>query len=134
MLNQEEKLARTIAEACLNEKALNVVVLDVHDLTVIADYFVIASGRSVIQVRSIIENVQETLREQNIYPSRKEGFQQGVWSVLDFSSVILHVFRQEEREYYQLENLWNFPSANRVVDPMSGDGFNRNRPSSTSGR
>ena len=106
MLNQEEKLARTIAEACLNEKALNVVVLDVHDLTVIADYFVIASGRSVIQVRSIIENVQETLREQNIYPSRKEGFQQGVWSVLDFSSVILHVFRQEEREYYQLENLW----------------------------
>ena len=105
-MNQEEKLARSIAEACLDEKALNVVVLDVHDLTVIADYFVIASGRSVIQVRSIIENVQETLQEQDIFPSRKEGFQQGVWAVPDFNSVILHVFRQDEREFYQLENLW----------------------------
>lgn len=105
-MNQEEKLARLIAEACLEEKALDVVVLDVHDLTVIADYFVIASGRSVIQVRSILDWVQEKLEEQGIYPARKEGFQQGVWSVLDYSSVILHVFRQEEREYYQLENLW----------------------------
>lgn len=105
-MNQEEKLARLIAETCLEEKALDVVVLDVHDLTVIADYFVIASGRSVIQVRSILERVQEKLEEQDFYPTRKEGFQQGVWSVLDYNSVILHVFRQEEREYYQLENLW----------------------------
>ena len=106
LLTQEDKLARLIAEACLDEKALDVVVLDVHELTVITDYFVIASGRNVIQVRSILEHVQEKLQDQDIYPIRKEGLQQGVWSVLDYNSVILHVFRQEEREYYQLENLW----------------------------
>ena len=105
-MNQEEKLARMIADACLDEKAMDVVILDVHNLTVIADYFVIASGRSMIQVRSIVEHVMEKLQEKEIVPVRKEGLQQGVWSVLDFNSVILHVFRQEEREYYQLENLW----------------------------
>lgn len=105
-MTQEEKLARMIADACLDEKALDLVVLDVHDLTVIADYFVIASGRSMIQVRAIVEHVQDKLQEQGIVPIRKEGFQQGVWSVLDYNSVILHVFRQEERDYYQLENLW----------------------------
>ncbi|HOQ09325.1 MAG TPA: ribosome silencing factor [Syntrophomonadaceae bacterium] len=105
-MNQEEKLARMIADACLEEKALDVMVLDVRKLTVITDYFVIASGRSMIQVRSIVDHVLEKLQEQGINPVRKEGIQQGVWAVLDFNSVILHVFRQEEREYYQLENLW----------------------------
>ncbi|HQA07819.1 MAG TPA: ribosome silencing factor [Syntrophomonadaceae bacterium] len=105
-MNQEEKLARMIADACLDEKALDVVVLDVRNLTVIADYFVIASGRSMIQVRSIVDHVLDKLQEQGISPIRKEGLQQGVWTVLDYNSVILHVFRQEEREYYQLENLW----------------------------
>ncbi|NLU46757.1 MAG: ribosome silencing factor [Syntrophomonadaceae bacterium] len=95
-----------IADACLEEKALDVMVLDVRKLTVITDYFVIASGRSMIQVRSIVDHVLEKLQEQGINPVRKEGIQQGVWAVLDFNSVILHVFRQEEREYYQLENLW----------------------------
>ncbi len=105
-MSPEEKLAREIADACLDEKAQDVIILDVSKLTVIADYFVIASGRSVIQVRSIMEHVQDVMSEQDIKPTRKEGFQQGVWSVLDYNSVILHVFRQEEREYYQLENLW----------------------------
>ena len=76
-MTQEDKLARLIAEACLDEKALDVVVLDVHELTVITDYFVIASGRNVIQVRSILEHVQEKLQDQDIYPIRKEGLQQG---------------------------------------------------------
>lgn len=105
-MNQEERLARLIAEACLEEKAQDVVVLNVHNLTVIADYFVIATGRNTIQVQAIADNVQEKLADQDIAPIRKEGFQQGVWSVLDYSSVILHIFRQEERDYYQLENLW----------------------------
>ncbi|MGR6835390.1 ribosome silencing factor [Syntrophomonas erecta] len=105
-MNNEEKLARLVAEACLEEKAEEVSILDVHDLTVIADYFVIASGRSVIHVRSIINHVEDKLQEQGIIPARKEGIQEGVWCVLDYNSILLHVFRQEERDYYELENLW----------------------------
>lgn len=105
-MSEEKNLAQLIAEACLDENASDVVILDVHSLTVIADYFVIASGRSIIQVRAIIEHVLHKLGDQGIQPVRKEGYQQGVWSVLDYGSVILHVFRQEERDYYQLENLW----------------------------
>lgn len=102
----EEKVVQIIANACLEEKAEDVVILDVRDLTVIADYFVIASGRNVIQVKSIIENVEKRLNELGINPTRKEGHHQGVWAILDYNSAILHVFRQEERDYYQLENLW----------------------------
>ncbi|MDD3852478.1 MAG: ribosome silencing factor [Syntrophomonadaceae bacterium] len=99
-------IVKLITEACLDEKAMNITILDVSDLTVITDYFVIVSGRNYLQVRGIAEHVEETLREQEVLPLRKEGHQQGVWCVLDYNSVILHVFREEERDYYQLENLW----------------------------
>lgn len=103
---REDTLVQLIADACLEEKALNLVILDVRDLTVLTDYFVIASGRNFIQVKSIIQNVEETLEQYGIKPIRKEGQQQGVWAVLDYNSTILHVFREEEREYYNLESLW----------------------------
>ncbi|MDD2511027.1 MAG: ribosome silencing factor [Syntrophomonas sp.] len=105
MLNEEE-LAQAVAAACLDEKAVDVVILDVSELTIIADYFVIATARSRVQVQSIVELVQERLKEFDISPSRIEGLEQGSWAVMDYSSTILHVFRPEEREYYDLENLW----------------------------
>lgn len=104
---KEDRLVQMIAEAAVDEKASDVVILDVNKLTVIADYFVIASGRSNIQVRSIAEYVEKKLAEAGIFPTRREGYQEGKWVILDYSSVILHVFRQEERDYYNLENLWS---------------------------
>lgn len=103
---EDDKMVQIIAEACLDEKAQDVVVLDVSELTVIADYFIIASGKSTIQVNSIVDYVEETLKEYDIHPIRREGHQQGVWVVLDYDFIILHVFRSEERDYYNLENLW----------------------------
>lgn len=102
----ENKLVQIIADACLEEKAIDVTILDVSEITVLADYFVIASGRSIIQVKSIVDHVEERLREYDIVPTRREGHRQGVWVVLDYGSIILHVFRGEERDYYELENLW----------------------------
>lgn len=103
---KDDKLVQIIAEACLDEKAQNVVILNVGDLTVIADYFVIASAKSTVQVKSIVDYVEASLAEYDIHPSRREGHQEGVWAVLDYSSIILHIFRNEERDYYGLENLW----------------------------
>lgn len=102
----EESIARKMAQACWEEKAADVVILDVNPLTVIADYFVIAAGRSVIQVKNIAEHVEDVLAVEGITPLRREGHSEGTWIVLDYGSVLFHVFRQEEREYYDLENLW----------------------------
>lgn len=103
---KDEKVMQIIAEACQDEKAEDIVVLDVSKLTVIADYFIIASGKSAIQVNSIVDYVEETLKDYDIHPIRREGHQQGTWVVLDYNFIILHVFRAPEREYYDLENLW----------------------------
>lgn len=101
-----DKLVQLVADACLDEKASDLIILNVSDLTIIADYFVIASGRSTVQVKSIVEHVEEKLEEHGIMPIRKEGHEEGLWGVMDYGSTILHVFRQQEREYYRLENLW----------------------------
>ncbi|MDD2619458.1 MAG: ribosome silencing factor [Syntrophomonadaceae bacterium] len=103
---EHDKLVQLVADACLDEKASDLIILNVSDLTIIADYFVIASGRSTVQVKSIVEHVEEKLEEQGVMPIRKEGHEEGLWGVMDYGSTILHVFRQQEREYYKLENLW----------------------------
>ncbi len=103
---EDDKLVQIIADACLDEKAGDLIILSVGDLTIIADYFVIASGRSTIQVRSIVEHVEEKLKEYGVMPIRKEGHEEGLWGVMDYGSTILHVFREQEREYYKLEDLW----------------------------
>ena len=102
----EDKLVQMIAEAALEEQAQDLVILDVNEKTIIADYFVICSGRNIVQIHSIAENVEKRLKEQGVIVMRREGYQEGKWIVLDYSSTILHIFRQEEREYYKLENLW----------------------------
>lgn len=108
-----EQMAQQIAEACWEEKARDVVVLDVSHLTVVADYFIIAAGRNILQVKSIFAQVQDRLEAAGVTPLRREGQQEGIWAVLDYGSILFHVFRQEEREYYELENLWG--DARRVT-------------------
>lgn len=113
----EEKLVQLIADACLEEKALDVVVLEVRDFTILADYFVIAGARNAIQVKSIADTVEKTLSEYDVLPIRQEGYKEGIWIVFDYGSTILHVFREEEREHYNLENLWG--DAKKVPLPAS---------------
>jgi len=102
----EDRLVQMIADAALEEQALDLVILDVNEQTIIADYFVICSGRTHVQIHSIAENVEKKLKDQGILVLRREGYQEGKWVVLDYGSTIFHVFRQEERDYYKLENLW----------------------------
>ncbi|MGE5380343.1 MAG: ribosome silencing factor [Methylocystaceae bacterium] len=104
---QEEELVRRIAVLAQDEKAINVSILDIRKLTVLADYFIIASGRSVLQVKNLADTIVNTLSEEaDLHPLRQEGLSEGKWAVLDYGMVIIHLFRQEEREFYQLESLW----------------------------
>lgn len=106
-MNKEENLMQMITDAALEENAIDLVILDVNELTVIADYFVICNGRNMVQIRSIAENVEKIVKEkEGVLPLHRDGFQEGKWIILDYGSTIFHVFRQEERDYYKLDKLW----------------------------
>ncbi|MEQ8199943.1 MAG: ribosome silencing factor [Syntrophomonadaceae bacterium] len=105
-MTTEQNLMHLIVEAALEEKAIDLVVLDVFEKTIIADFFVICSGRNLVQIHSIADNVEKRLQEKGIPVLRRDGYQQGTWVVLDYGSTILHIFRQEERDHYKLEDLW----------------------------
>ncbi|WDN88983.1 ribosome-associated protein [Desulfosarcina sp. BuS5] len=93
-------------KAALERKALNLVVLDISRLTSIADAFIICSGRSNRQVAAIAEFIHFELKKQGIKPLSIEGIQTGHWVVLDYGHVIIHVFHQPVRKFYDLEGLW----------------------------
>lgn len=95
-----------ICKAMSNKKAKDILIIDIEDRTVIADSFVICSGRNDQQVKAICDEVEEKLEELGIQPLRKDGYREGKWVVLDYGDVLVHVFHQEERAYYNLERLW----------------------------
>lgn len=99
-------LADACAAAALDKKATDVVLLDVRGLTSIADWFVLASGRSDTQVRAIAESVEEACRSLGRRPLCVEGLRHGQWVLLDYGDVVVHVFYGPVREFYDLERLW----------------------------
>lgn len=89
------------------KKAEDIVVLDISSQTVMAEYFIICTGRSTTQVRALADHVSDSLKQkQNILAKGIEGLSESKWVLLDYGDVIVHVFRSEEREYYNLERLW----------------------------
>jgi ribosome-associated protein len=93
-------------QAALGKKAERLVALDVRGLTSIADYFIICSGRSSRQVGAIADHIERDLRKKKIHPLSVEGKSEGHWVLMDYGHVIIHVFYQETRNFYDLEGLW----------------------------
>ena len=93
-------------KAALGRKAFDLVILDVRDLTSIADAFIICSGRSNRQVAAIAEFIQVELKKHGIRPLSVEGKKEGHWVLLDYGHVIMHVFYEPVRSFYDLEGLW----------------------------
>ncbi len=106
-MSGSQELAVAAARAAAGKQAKQIVILDVRDLIGITDYFVIASGSSDRQVRTVAEEIERTLKAQGLRPVRREGAREGRWVLLDFVDFVAHVFRAEEREYYDLERLWS---------------------------
>jgi ribosome-associated protein len=100
------QLSRLIAEAAAEKKARGVVKLDIRQRTSMADYFVICEGDTDRQVRAITDSIVRTLKDAGVSPLRTAGYEDGSWVVLDYSTVIVHVFLPGERAYYDLESLW----------------------------
>jgi ribosome-associated protein len=104
--NRYDEKVLDMAKTLAAKKAEDVVVLDVKHLTIIADYFVIASGRSTTHIKSLCDELEEELAKKGIFAKRKEGYNEARWIVLDFLDVLVHIFHRDEREFYNIERLW----------------------------
>lgn len=106
MLNEPAKLAEFIVAVLDSKKARDIKLLHVEKQTVIADYFVICTGTSRTQVRSFVDEVEYKLSNYGIAPQHLEGADSGIWVLEDFGSVIVHVFTNDARDFYNLEKLY----------------------------
>lgn len=117
---QEKELALRIAQVLFDRKAQEILVLSVRHLTVLTDYLVIANGSTVLQTKALKEHVDAALSQLGIQPRRLEGQAEGRWIVMDYGSVIVHIFHPEDRAYYRLERLWQ-DGQNRQPLPFEED-------------
>lgn len=100
------ELSKKIAKILDSKKALDVKILNIHDKTIIADCFVLATGTSTTQVNSLADEVDFRLTQEGITPLRTEGAGSGSWVLVDYGSVIVHVFSMQSKEFYKLDKLW----------------------------
>ncbi|MBA3004916.1 MAG: ribosome silencing factor [Desulfurivibrio sp.] len=101
------ELARFAALAALDKKAEDLVVLDMRDLSSFTDFFVIMSGRSTRHVQGLAQAVDAALRHKNVKDGNTEGLNEGHWVLLDYNDVIVHIFYNEDRSFYDIEGLWH---------------------------
>lgn len=113
-----EMITAQAAHTASEKKATDVEILDLRDLTVMTEYFVIASAETEVQVRAITEAIIDTLEEQGVPVKRREGLQDARWVLLDYGDAVIHIFRQQERELYDLERLWG--DAPRLIADGNG--------------
>ena len=100
-------VAQKAVEAASDKQAIDIVLLDARGVCSFADYFVICSGDSNRQIKTIYEEIEHTLKKEGILPRHREGTVDSGWLLLDFGNVIIHIFASFEREYYQLDKLWS---------------------------
>ena len=107
MNKSPKELALLAAQALSEKKGREIQVLEIADLTTLADYFVLATGSSNTQINALVDNVEKVITEQaGEEPLHREGYRGGTWVLLDYGGLAVHVFSAEAREFYGLERLW----------------------------
>jgi ribosome-associated protein len=101
------ELTKKIVQILDNKKADDIQVLKVDNLTIMADYFIIASTDNSTHVKSLVDEVEFQIKQDGVEPQHTEGYQYANWVILDYADVVVHVFHQETRGYYNLDRLWS---------------------------
>ena len=105
-MTTEKQMAQLVCRALDEKKGRDIKVIHIHDVSVIADYFVIASGSNQNQVQAMVDNVEEQLGRAGFEPKQVEGVRNSSWILMDYGDVIVHVFDEENRLFYDLERIW----------------------------
>lgn len=104
--NLMEKYLKTIYKALDDKKAEDIQIIDIHEVSYMADYFIIANGTNVNQVHALCDNVSEELANLGLHTKQTEGYASGNWVLMDYGDIIIHIFDKESRSYYDLERIW----------------------------
>jgi len=107
MSDTKDPRLNLVLTAVMGKKALDIIVLDVSGLTSLADSFIICSGRSNRQVTAIADYIRTDLKQQGVAPLSVEGLQEGHWVLMDYGDIVIHVFYDDVRRFYDLEGLWS---------------------------
>ena len=113
-MNQAKEMARLAVEALEDKKAVDVRILDIGQISTLADYFIIASGNNRNQVQAMADNVEEQLGRAGFTVKNVEGYQTGNWILMDYGDMIVHVFDRQNRLFYDLERIWR---DGKQIDP-----------------
>ena len=120
MLNEKEMVSIAV-KALDNKQGKDIKVLRTADQTTLADYFVICNGTSITQVRALADAVEEAMSKAGEEPHHIEGHRGGLWTLMDYSSVVVHIFTEEGREFYSLERLWSDAQPVDVSEYLTAD-------------
>ena len=104
--NNSKEMAKIVVNALEEKKAKDLKLLDISDVSVLADYFVIASGSNHNQVQAMADEVEEKLGKAGFTPKQVEGYQTANWILMDYQDIIIHIFDEENRLFYDLERIW----------------------------
>lgn len=115
-MNQSAEMAKLAIEALKDKKAEDIRVIDISEVSVIADFFIIAGGSNISQIQALSDNVEEKLGRAGYPVKQVEGYNTANWVLLDFKDVIVHIFDKENRLLYDLERIW---SDGKQIDPES---------------
>lgn len=114
-MEQVKEMARIAYRALEDKKGEDICIIDISEISPLADYFVISSGSSDSQVKALVDNVEEKMHEAGHTQIQREGMRSGNWVLLDYGDVVVHVFDRENREFYHLERIWS--DGKKIEDP-----------------
>lgn len=106
VLETSKKMAEIAYRALDSKKGEDIRIIDISEISVLADYFIIANGNSNSQVQALVDHVEEELAKEGYTVNQREGYGLGNWVLLDFGDIIVHVFDKENRLFYDLERIW----------------------------
>lgn len=105
-MEQSKEMVRLAVQALQDKKGEDVKIIDIHEVSVLADYFIIASGANPNQVQAMADNVEETLGRAGYVSRQVEGYDSANWILMDYKDIIVHIFCREDRLFYDLERIW----------------------------
>ena len=96
-----------IVEVLENKKAVDIKIINIEKVSILADYFVICSGTSTTHIKALVDELKQKMDEYGLRFLRKEGYNNARWTLIDFGDIIVHIFHEEDRQFYDLERLWS---------------------------
>ena len=105
-MENSKKILKMAFDALEDKKGEDVQILEITEITMLADYFIITNGNNPSQIQSLVDNVEEALEKEGMFTKRVEGKKDSGWVLMDYGDIVVHIFSKEDREFYDLERIW----------------------------